>query len=85
MEAPETIITVCMGSSCFSRGNNLNTEIIERFLRDHDIAVRVELRGCLCGGRCKEGPVIEIGKETFFGIQPGMLPDLLAHKLLGVL
>lgn len=83
MEAPETIITVCMGSSCFSRGNNVNTEIIDRFLRDHDLACRVELRGCLCSGRCKDAPVIEIDNEVFRGVQPGMLADLLTHKLLG--
>lgn len=82
MSAPETSIIVCMGSSCYSRGNNANTEIIERFLREHDLACRVELRGCLCSGRCKEGPMVEIDGETFRGVLPEMIVDLLAHKLL---
>lgn len=82
MSAPETDIVVCMGSSCYSRGNNVNTEIIERFLRERELAGRVELRGCLCGGRCKDGPIVEIGGETFRGVLPGMIVDLLTHKLL---
>lgn len=82
MDAPVVIITVCMGSSCFSRGNNVNTETIERFLRDHAVSGRVELRGCLCGGRCREGPIVEIDGEVFRGVTPGVLPDILSHKLL---
>jgi len=81
VDTPETIITVCMGSSCFSRGNNHNVEIIERFLQERNFITRVEIRGCLCDGHCKEGPNIRINDELLNGVEPGMMWDLLEHKL----
>ncbi len=83
METAETVITLCMGSSCFSRGNNLNAEMIESYLADHGIAGRVEVRGCLCEGRCKDGPNIRINGQLLQGVRPGMLADLLDHTLAG--
>jgi len=81
LDKPETIITVCMGSSCFSRGNNINVEIIERFLQERNLFAHVEIRGCLCDGHCKEGPNIRINDELLQGVEPGMMLDLLEHKL----
>lgn len=81
MDIPETCITICMGSSCFSRGNNINAESIERFLVEQNLTARVEVRGCLCEGHCKEGPNIRINDELLQGIEPEMLFDLLQHKL----
>lgn len=79
MDTPETVITVCMGSSCFTRGNNLNAEIIERFLREHKLSGRVDIQGCLCMGSCKTGPTIKINDELVHGVEPGMIDDLLCH------
>ncbi len=70
-----------MGSSCFSRGNNLNAEIIERFLREHKLSATVEIQGCLCTGKCKDGPNIMINGELIRGVLPGMITDLLEHTL----
>jgi NADH:ubiquinone oxidoreductase subunit E len=81
METPTISITLCMGSSCFSRGNNVNAESIERFLEENKLSGKIEVRGCLCEGHCKEGPNIRINGELLQGIEPGMLFDLLQHKL----
>lgn len=81
MESPETVITLCMGSSCFSRGNNINAEIIERFLQERNLSGRVVIQGCLCEGHCKDGPNIKINGELIQGVKPGMIADLLEHKL----
>lgn len=81
MNNPETIITLCMGSSCFSRGNNLSAEIIERYLRERGLTSRVEVTGCLCDGHCKDGPNIRINGELISGVEPAMIVDLLEHKL----
>ena len=82
MDTPETIITVCMGSSCFSRGNNVNAEIIERFVRERNLSAKIEVRGCLCDGHCKDGPNIRFNGELVQGVEPGMIRDLLEHKLV---
>lgn len=83
MKLPETTITICMGSSCFSRGNNISAEIIEQFLRDNDLSGKVEVQGCLCDNHCKNGPNIRINGELIQGVQPEMICDLLKHKLIG--
>lgn len=81
MDTPKTCITLCMGSSCFSRGNSINAQSIEHFLAERNLSARVEVRGCLCEGHCKDGPNIRINGELLQGIEPGMLFDLLQHKL----
>ncbi|HNQ97300.1 MAG: NAD(P)H-dependent oxidoreductase subunit E [Spirochaetales bacterium] len=81
MDKPDVTITVCMGSSCFSRGNNLNVEIIKRFVDEYKLSASVEVVGCLCDGHCKDGPNIRINDELIQGVLPAMVRDLLEHKL----
>lgn len=82
MNEPEITVTVCMGSSCFSRGNSRNVEIIQNFIKDNGLDAKVAVSGCLCSGHCKEGPVLNINGELIKEVLPETIPDLLAHKLL---
>lgn len=57
-------ITVCMGSSCFARGNMENLEFIEKYIKDNNIEAKIELSGSRCEDKCAKGPNIIInGKE----------------------
>jgi NADH:ubiquinone oxidoreductase subunit E len=80
-------IALCMGSSCFSRGNSLNVEIIERFLAhegvDASLAVDADLSGTLCEGHCKEGPIVVIDGVVYKNVSPTTLPDLLFSHFSG--
>ena len=78
----EVAVTVCMGSSCFSRGSNRNVEAIQQFMQENGLEGKVSLSGCLCTGHCKEGPVIMINGELIEGALPEMMPGLLSGKLL---
>ncbi|WP_222427498.1 (2Fe-2S) ferredoxin domain-containing protein [Desulfobotulus alkaliphilus] len=78
---PVQTLTLCMGSSCFSKGNNLNAAAIENFIRENELTETISIQGCLCEQQCKNGPNIRIGDELIQGVQPGMLHDLLAHKI----
>ena len=73
-------ITVCMGSSCFSRGNSKNTQIIQKFIEEYNLSDSV--RGCLCEGECKHGPNIRIDDKLFSNVYSEGLIDLLQHELL---
>ena len=54
-------IVICMGSSCFARGNARNVELAEAFLDAHpEIEARVDLRGGLCCDRCSDGPNVVV-------------------------
>jgi NADH:ubiquinone oxidoreductase subunit E len=77
---PHTIV-VCMGSSCYLRGNLQNTEIIRGYLEEKGLSASVEFSGALCSGHCKEGPVITIDGETFTRVDSSGLLPLLRHFL----
>ncbi len=76
-----TTITVCMGSSCFSRGNALIAEVIQRYIDEHNLSESVCVRGCLCDGNCKDGPNIRINGKLFSQVTPENLDQLLAQEL----
>ena len=57
------VITVCMGSSCFSRGNEKNLALIEQFITDHALDSNVELAGSLCEDYCTRGPIVKINDK----------------------
>nr|WP_319398647.1 (2Fe-2S) ferredoxin domain-containing protein [uncultured Carboxylicivirga sp.] len=58
-------ITICLGSSCFSRGNKEVLPVIKKFLADYKLEADVFFHGDLCGGKCEEGPVLKID-DTFY-------------------
>lgn len=59
-------IVICMGSSCFSRGNRGTLEFIEKYLADRGLTDKVELKGSRCEDRCPDGPNVKIG-GTIYG------------------
>jgi len=76
-----TTIVICMGSSCFSRGNNRNIEVIQRFLKTREIPAGMELSGRLCEGHCKDGPNITINGKMYHGVDPIVITGLLNHHV----
>lgn len=76
-----TTITLCMGSSCFSRGNGKNLPRIQQFLTEHGLTARVTLRGCRCGGCCSGGPNMWVNGVLVPNMSPENL-DAYLHALL---
>ncbi|GHU03260.1 hypothetical protein FACS1894147_06870 [Spirochaetia bacterium] len=74
-------ITVCMGSSCFGRGNSTNAELVTRFIADTHLEDRVEVKGCLCHNRCSQGPHIQINDTLVSGVSEQTLGDIIAREL----
>ena len=77
MEKPK--IVICIGSSCFSRGNTKNVEIAEKYLEENGYKdeVDVDLSGSLCQGHCAEGPIVVINTK----VDTGLMLDLLRQAL----
>jgi len=78
---PPASITICMGSSCFLRGNNRNIEVIQDFIGSHSLAQRVELAGHLCEGHCKAGPNVTINDKMYHEVDPITIVGLMNHHL----
>lgn len=77
-----TSIKICMGSSCFSRGNQTNAEIIESFLQKKTLAAKITFVGSRCEERCEKGPVIWIGDTCHEQVDQNLLVDLLSDPHL---
>ncbi|MBR1835699.1 MAG: (2Fe-2S) ferredoxin domain-containing protein [Kiritimatiellae bacterium] len=74
-------IVICMGSSCFARGNARNVELAEAFLDAHpEIEARVDLRGGLCCDRCADGPNVVVD-----GVVHARVDEPAMQALLGAL
>jgi NADH:ubiquinone oxidoreductase subunit E len=57
-------IVVCMGSSCFSRGNQQLLESLQGWLEQQPWRHRVVLKGSRCEGTCIQGPNIQVNGRT---------------------
>lgn len=64
MNVNKTEITICLGSSCFARGNKKMVQVIQQFLKQNFLEDRVLFRGAHCFGECGDGPSIRIGDNT---------------------
>lgn len=84
MKQPITSITICMGSSCFSRGNNRNIEIIQDFLSQGGLVSPPELAGHHCEGHCTQGPNIAINGKVHHAVSPVAVTGLLLQYRQGV-
>ncbi len=60
-----TELVICLGSSCFARGNKKILETIQQYIKDNKLDGRVKFRGNHCFGKCNKGPVLKIG-ENFY-------------------
>lgn len=56
----KVVIQICMGSSCFSRGNRHTLKVLQQYLKDHNLEGDVVLKGNHCFGDCSKGPVVKI-------------------------
>ncbi len=74
----EHSITICMGSSCFSRGNKEILSIVKKFLAEHHLEESVFFRGELCTGNCEIGPVLKIDDEQYSTVSSEKVYDILA-------
>jgi len=83
MNEEAAVIAICMGSSCFARGNARNAEVIQRWLADHHYAGRIEFTGTLCEGLCREGPNLRIGDRVYRGVDPAAIEGILEHEFGG--
>ncbi|MHC1712561.1 MAG: (2Fe-2S) ferredoxin domain-containing protein [Solidesulfovibrio sp.] len=74
-------IVICMGSSCFARGNKKHLLMIEQYLADHGLMETVVLSGSRCEDQCRTGPNIRIDGQLYGEITGERLLELLSRHL----
>jgi NADH:ubiquinone oxidoreductase subunit E len=70
-------IVVCLGSSCFARGNSAILAVLQQYVQSKGPSSSVRLSGCLCQDQCKQGPNLKIGDEFHHNITAPRLRELL--------
>jgi len=80
-EPTKIVIEICMGSSCFARGNESNLMQIEKYIASHKLEDRIELKGNLCMRQCNSGPSLRIDDQTYHHVDAGTVLDLIAEHL----
>lgn len=76
-------IRICMGSSCFRRGNRQNLEFIESYIEDNGYDAEVELMGSRCEEECRKGPNLQINGQIFHEVNQKVLSELLQRYVAG--
>lgn len=75
-------ITICLGSSCFSRGNGTTLELIRKYLDENHLTDEVDFRGKLCACDCSHGPIIEINDIKFEAVSESNILNILEQQLI---
>ncbi|MCI0522499.1 MAG: (2Fe-2S) ferredoxin domain-containing protein [Bacteroidales bacterium] len=74
-------IEICLGSSCFSRGNREVVQVIRDYLRKNHLDDKVLLKGARCMNRCSEGPSLIINGKTFIQTTLTDIEKILEREL----
>ncbi|HEY3452332.1 MAG TPA: (2Fe-2S) ferredoxin domain-containing protein [Myxococcales bacterium] len=74
-------ISICMGSSCFARGNLRTLELLRERLKARGQEGTVAIKGVLCCGQCSHGPNLTIEGQAQEQIEPAALGALLDRYL----
>jgi NADH:ubiquinone oxidoreductase subunit E len=74
-------IKICLGSSCFSRGNNELVSIVEKYIRNKHIEDKVEFSGDHCCNECIQGPNFRVGGKVFHQVTKESILQILDKEL----
>ena len=78
MSTPQKIeIKICLGSSCFSRGNRILLQEINGYIESHQVKDRVFFHGAHCFGDCNDGPKIEVNGKLYCKVTSSMIVEIL--------
>ena len=76
-----TVIEICMGSSCFSRGNKDTLQVIQRYLKENKMENNIVLKGNHCFSDCSKGPVVKIGGHLYESVDRESILEILEKNL----
>jgi NADH:ubiquinone oxidoreductase subunit E len=76
-------IQICLGSSCFSRGNKRLVKVIDQYLTVNNLRHLVNFHGAHCFSSCDKGPLVNIDGKEYQELNEekvlAILNDLFGH------
>ncbi len=70
-------VEICLGSSCFSRGNKDVVMFVKEYLRKNHLDDRIIFRGARCMGLCSNGPNMRINDRIIEGVTISKIESVL--------
>jgi NADH:ubiquinone oxidoreductase subunit E len=77
----EVEMHICLGSSCFSRGNKEVVMFIREYLKKNHLEDKVIFRGARCMGNCSKGPNLKIDDTNEEGVTLSRIEGILEREL----
>ncbi|MBN2523194.1 MAG: (2Fe-2S) ferredoxin domain-containing protein [Bacteroidales bacterium] len=74
-------ITLCLGSSCFARGNQEIIPLIKKYISRKCLEDKVLFIGDHCMSNCSQGPNLCIGDKLFEKIDKDSIEKILDEGL----
>ena len=75
---------ICLGSSCFSRGNKDVVMFIKDYIRKNHLEDKFIFKGARCMGHCSDGPNIKINEEVNEGVNLSVIESILEKEVAGI-
>ena len=72
---------ICLGSSCFSRGNKDVVMFIKDYLKKNHLEDKVIFKGARCMNLCSNGPNLKIGNKVIEGVTLFRIEGILQEEL----
>ena len=80
-----TPVILCLGSSCFARGNSELIGLIRSYIIRNKLEDKVDFKGDHCFDNCSEGPNLSIGGRLFDKVSRDNLEAVLDEGLQDIL
>jgi len=72
---------ICLGSSCFSRGNKEVVNFIRDYLKRNHLEDKVVFKGARCMGHCSNGPNLLINGSITEEVTLARIENILEKEL----
>jgi NADH:ubiquinone oxidoreductase subunit E len=76
---------ICLGSSCFSRGNKDVVMFIKEYLKKNHLDDRIVFKGARCMGRCSNGPNLNINGMIIEDVTIAKIEKILEKEFAGLI
>jgi NADH:ubiquinone oxidoreductase subunit E len=78
--ARKTELQICLGSSCFSRGNKDVVNFIKEYISNNNLVDKVVFKGARCMGKCSNGPNLLVNGVQVEGVTISKIEAILEKE-----
>ncbi len=71
---------ICLGSSCFSRGNREVVAFIREYLRKNHLEDKIVFRGARCMDLCSNGPNLKVNEKIIEEVTLSKIESILESE-----